>query len=68
MGLVEEQGEEGAVPGSARSSEMWVPLRWTVSFQEVGLGQIGELGHTVERGLVLVPGERVARWQLEAAE
>lgn len=38
MGPVEEQGEEGAVPGSVRSSEMWVPLGWTVSSQGVGLG------------------------------
>lgn len=35
---MEEQEEEGAVPGSVRSSEMWVPLEWTVSFQEAGLG------------------------------
>lgn len=32
------QGEEGAVPGSARSSETWVPLEWTVFSQGVGLG------------------------------
>lgn len=38
VGLAEEPGEEGAVPGSVRSSEMWVPLGWTVSFQGVGLG------------------------------
>lgn len=37
VGLAEEQGEEGAVPGSERSSEMWVPLGWIVSFQGVGL-------------------------------
>lgn len=38
MGPVGGQEEEGAVPGSARSSEMWVPLEWTVSSQGVGLG------------------------------
>lgn len=37
MGPVEEQEEEGAVPGSVKSSETWVPLEWTVSFQETGL-------------------------------
>lgn len=38
MGLVEGLVEEGAAPGLVRSSEMWVPLRWTVSSQGVGLG------------------------------
>lgn len=56
-GEVEGLGEEGAAPGSVRSSEMWVPLGWTVSSQGVGLGWMEELGHVVERGLVLVPGE-----------
>jgi hypothetical protein len=38
MGLVEGQEEEVAAPGLVRSSEMWVPLGWTVSSQGVALG------------------------------
>lgn len=38
MGLVEGRGEEEAAPGLMRSSETWVPLRWTVSSQGAGLG------------------------------
>lgn len=67
-GLVEGQEEEGAAPGSVRSSETWVPLEWTVSSQGVGQVSMGELEHVVERGLGLVPGEQEGKWQWEVVE